>query len=119
MLWCTVIYYLLTVFVGKSENVTANNTMSMVLIVVGFSTTVLSFLIKKQFLARAIEQQRVEMVQQGYILAFALTEATALLGLLDFFTTGNRYFYVLILIGAIGQLAHFPRREDVLAASFK
>jgi hypothetical protein len=49
--------------------------------------------------------------------AWAITEVGALLGLLDFFKSADRYYYVLFLIAACGQLLHFPRREHVINAS--
>jgi hypothetical protein len=56
------------------------------------------------------------MVQQAYIVAWAITEVGGLLGVLDFFTTGDRYYYLLFMIAALGQLLHFPRREHMLNA---
>jgi hypothetical protein len=38
---------------------------------------------------------------------------------MDRVVTGNRYYFVLLLIAAIGMLLHFPRREHLLAASYK
>ena len=119
MLLSIVIYYVFTLFLGQSKNSSPNSTLSLMLVGAGLLTTLISVPIKKKFLARSVEQQRVELVQQGHIIAWALTEVAALLGMLDFFLTGNRYYYVLFLIAAIGQLLHFPRRQQVLAACFK
>jgi hypothetical protein len=52
-------------------------------------------------------------------MAWAITEVAALLGLLDFFLTTDRYYYVLLIIAALGLLLHFPRREHVVNAAFK
>ena len=41
------------------------------------------------------------------------------IGLLDFFLSGNPYYYLLFLIAAGGLLLQFPRREHVVNASFK
>ena len=119
MLLSVVMYYVFTVFVGASENRTPNSGLSLMLVGAGLLTTLISFPVKKKFLTRAVEEQRVEFVQQGHIIAWALTEVAALLGMLDFFATGNRYYYVLFLIAASGQLLHFPRRQQVLDACFK
>ena len=112
-------YYAFTFFVSRPEDVEPNNTLFLVLVAVGLSTTFISFPIKNKLISQAIEQQHVPLVQQAYIVAWALSEIPALLGLLDFFMTGNRYFYVLFLISVIAQLLHFPRREHVINASFK
>ncbi len=119
MLFSIVIYYVFSLFVGQPKNSNSNNALSLMLVGAGLLTTLISVPIKKKLLAQSVEQQRVERVQQGYIIAWALTEVAALLGLLDYLVTGNRYYYVLFLIAAIGQLLHFPRRQHVLAACFK
>ena len=66
-----------------------------------------------------MDQQKVEMVQQAYIVGWAVNEATALLGVIDFFMTGHRHYYLLLLISALGLLLQFPRREPVENAAFK
>lgn len=113
------IYFLLTLFLGQLRNINPNNTLSLVLLAVGLSATLLSFPIKKRLLTESVNRQRVQLVQQGYIVAWAVTEVAALLGLLDFLATGNRYYYVLFIISACGQLLHFPKRQHVIDASFK
>jgi hypothetical protein len=112
-------YYVFTFFTGRSGNITPNRTLSLVLLGVALLTTLMSFLIRNMLLTRAVAQQQVQLVQQGYIVAWAVTEFAALLGLLDFFLTGNRYFYLLFIIAACGMLLHFPRREPVINAGFK
>ena len=78
-----------------------------------------SFPIKSKLLNQAVDQQQPAMVQQAYVAAWAITEAGALFGMLDFFVTGNRFYYVPLIIAACVQLLHFPRREAVLNAAFK
>ena len=119
MLLSVGIYYAFTLFIGQPKNSNPNSTLSLMLLGIGLLTTFISVPIKKKFLAQSVEQQRVELVQQGHIIAWAITEVAALLGILDFFLTGNRYYYVLFLIAAIGQLLHFPRRQQLLDACFK
>lgn len=113
------LYYALTLFVVRPEDAEPNRTMFLVLVAIALSTTFISFPIKNKLINRAIEQQHVPLVQQGYTVAWALSEVPAILGLLDFFLTGNGYFYVLFLISVLAQLLHFPRREHVINASFK
>ena len=119
LLVSVLMYFVLTLFIGQPKNATPNNLLSVVLAGAGVFTTLLSLVIKCKFLARSVEQQRVDMVQQGYLIAWVLCETAALLGLLDFFVTGNRLYWVSFVVAAIGQLVNFPRRQDVLAASFK
>ena len=119
MLLSICFYYFFTYFKGRSENLIANPSLSLALLGAGISTTLISFLIKAKLLTKAIEQQNLGMVQQAYIVTFAISEVAALLGLLDFFATSDRYYYVLFIVAACGLLLHFPRREHVVNAAFK
>ena len=112
-------YYVLTVLTGRSEDITPNPIVSVTLLGVGLLTTVISFPIKNKLLTTAVDRQQVQLVQQAYIVAWAICEVAALLGLIDFFLTVHAHYYLLLLIAAGGQLLHFPRREHVVNASFK
>jgi hypothetical protein len=114
-----VMYFGLTVFIGKSANANPNNMVSLILVLAGMFTTIVSLPVKQKLLSRSVEQQNEVMVQQAYITAWALCEASALLGLLDFFLTGNRFYFVPLVIALIGDLINYPRRQDVEAASYK
>lgn len=110
------LYYVMTVFVKRSEDIQPNSTLSFILIGVALTTVLVSIPIKNSLLTRAIQEQQVQLVQQAYIVAWALSEVAGLLGVLDFFVTGNRYYFVLILIGVCGELLQFPRREHIINA---
>ena len=112
-------YFVLTLFLHRSENASPNVTLSLVLAVIGFFAILISLPLKSRFLNRAAEQQQVSLVQQGYLLAWAVTDVAALLGLLDFFATNDRYYYISFLIAGCGQLLNFPKREHVENASFR
>jgi len=112
-------YFVLTRFVPRPENLEANAMLSIVLAVATAATTLASFLIKNKLLARATEQGQVQLVQQAYVVAWAVTEAAALFGVADYFLTTDRYYFTFFLIAALGQLLHFPRSEHVINADFK
>ena len=112
-------YYVFTLVAGRSDDITPKPILSLILTGVALSMTLISFAVKNKLLSRAVDQQQVQLVQQGYIVTWALSEVAALLGLLDFFLTGDRYYYLLFLIAAGALLLHFPRREHVVNASFK
>ena len=112
-------YFVLTLFAHRSENTEANSMLSAILAVVAASATLISFPIKSKLLTLAVDRGQVQQVQQAYVVAWAVTEVGALLGVLDYFMTTNRYYYVLFLIAACGQLLHFPRSEHVISASFR
>ena len=113
------IYYVITFFVKRPDDVVPNPTLSLVLICVAVLALLISFLIKNRLLTKAVDQQHIGMVQQAYVVTWAINEVAALLGLLDFFTTADRYYHALFVIGALGLLFHFPRREPVVNAGFK
>ena len=119
LLMTIVAYYALTIFVGRQQDAEQNSTMSLAFVVIALASIPLSILIKKRILTQAVEQQRPELAQQSYIIAWAITEVGALLGLLDFFATGNPYYFVPMIIAALGQILHFPNRQHVIDACFK
>lgn len=111
-------YFVLTLFARRSQNTEANTMLSVILAVVAAAATLISFPIKSKLLTLAVDRGQIQQVQQAYVVAWAVTEVGALLGVLDYFMTTNRYYYVLFLIAACGQLLHFPRSEHVISASF-
>ena len=111
------VYYVFTLF-AEQPAVNPNSALSRTLVAVGLLMIPVALAIKKRFLTQSVEQQQPQLVQQGYVIAWAVTEVAALLGLLDFFITGNRYYFLLLIIGACGQLLHFPRRQHVIAAYY-
>jgi hypothetical protein len=112
-------YFAITLFLHRQEDARPNGTLSLILAIIGFSAILISLALKSRFLNRAVEQQQVSLVQQGYLLAWAVTEVAALMGLLDFLATNDRYYYIFFLIAGCGHLLNFPRREHVENASFK
>ena len=78
-----------------------------------------SFVVKRKLLERSVEKQDVLLVQKALVVALALCEVSALLGLLERFIFGNREYYLLFILAAVGDLFHFPRRSQLEAASYK
>ncbi len=89
-----------------------------VLAVLGLITFALSFVIKMRTLKYAIDNKSVELVQTGQIVAYALSEAVSLFGLLAAFAAGSQFFFLFFAVGIVGMLLHFPRRENFHAAAF-
>ena len=119
MLMSLVMYFVFTLVANRPPNGTPNNTLFLVLVWAAVLMTLISFPIKSSLVSRAIDRQQPVLVQQAYIVAWAVTEVGGLLGILDFFLTGDRYYYVLLVIAGCGQLLHFPKREHVVNASFR
>src|ERR1044071_1266896 len=124
MVWISLFFSLggfvvITILQKRSEDITPNPTLSLIFLLLGASTTLISFLIRSRLLSRAVDQQQVTLVQQAYIVGWAINEVTALLGVIDFFVTGHRHYYLLLIVSALGLLLQFPRREPVVNAAFK
>jgi len=79
---------------------------------------VLSFAVKRKILQRSVEKQDVMLVQQAMVVACAMCELGALFGVVERFVIGSGEHYLLFLISAVGMALHFPRRDQVLAASW-
>jgi F0F1-type ATP synthase membrane subunit c/vacuolar-type H+-ATPase subunit K len=88
-----------------------------VLFALGLSAVVASFLVKQAYAQRAVREQSPAVLQTGFIVAVVLCETAALFGMVGLFVDGNPLAYLLFVIAAAGIVLHFPRREDVIAAS--
>ena len=92
-------------------------------LIIGFGVAALlsvgfSFAFKKRLNERAVAAQDPAQVQSGLVIALALCEASSLFGLALAFAFDYSYFYLWIALGLLGMLLHFPRRNDLHAASF-
>ena len=94
-----------------------NTTRALAFSSLGLVPVALSFLLKQRALAKSVATQRLDLVQSAYVLSFALCESSALLGLLDHFTTGSSYSYFAFVIAGIGLLLHFPQKQNLVNAS--
>jgi len=88
-----------------------------VLFALGLSTVVASFLVKQAFSQRAVREQSPAVLQTGFILSLVLCEVAGLFGFVGLFADGNPAAWLLFVVAAAGMVLHFPRREDVEAAS--
>lgn len=79
----------------------------------------LSFVMKKRSYEQAVAEQKIALVQTGLVLACALCEAISLLGMVLAFAFSYQYFFAWFALGILGILLHFPRRDTVIAASYK
>jgi hypothetical protein len=88
-------------------------------IALGTFSVIVSFVVKRKLLERSVEKQDVNLVQKSLVVACAMCEVSALLGLVERLAIGNREYYLLFLMAAAGTASHFPRREHLLAASYQ
>jgi hypothetical protein len=117
-----VLYVLITIFAvpwkDAGEAGRDNPTLLLALAVLSFMSVAASFVLKRHFYGHAVEESNPAKFQIGFIIAEAFCEIAALLGLMALFVTLNKYAYALFALGALGQLLHFPSR-DQLAATYK
>lgn len=98
---------------------TPSGSVLFVLAAVGGLMMVLSFAVKRKILERSVEKQDVMLVQQALVVACAMCEASALLGVIERFVIGSGDHYLLFLIAAVGIALHIPRRDQLLSATWK
>lgn len=112
------IFFVLSLFMGPEISDTASNVLlTVVLTALGTFLVVLSFAVKGKLLEQSVERQDVQLVQKALVIACAMCEGSALLGLIQRFLVGNRAYYLLFLIAAFGTALHFPKREHLVAAT--
>ena len=123
LLMSVVMYFLFTLFAAPEPANQPGETPNMILImtplVIGFLFVALSFVVKNKLLERSVEKQDMALVQKSLVVACAMCEVTALLGLIQRFVTGTSYYYLLFIFSALGIALHFPRRIQLQAANYR
>jgi hypothetical protein len=87
--------------------------------VAAVTSVLLSFAFRRRLNERAVAAQDTAQVQSGLIIALALCEASSLFGLALAFAFEYQYFFLWLALGIIGMILHFPRRDELHAASYK
>jgi NADH:ubiquinone oxidoreductase subunit 2 (subunit N) len=116
------VYFLFSMFVTPEVHGPGNPSRSLLIVTLtalGTFLVVVSFAVKNKFLERSVEKQDIGLVQKGLVIACAMCEVSALLGLLEYFVIGNREYYLLFVMAALGTAFHFPRRSQLESASYK
>lgn len=90
-----------------------------VLTALGILLVVGSFVVKRKLLERSVEKQEIALVKKAFVIAVAMCEVSAMLGVIERFVINHRDYYLLFLIAAAGTAFHFPRREHLAAATYK
>jgi uncharacterized membrane protein (DUF485 family) len=79
----------------------------------------LSFIFRRQYIARAMVDHDAGCLQTGLVLGCALCEGCSLLGVILALVFGYEYFFLWIAAGTVGILMHFPQKGSLDAATFK
>jgi FtsH-binding integral membrane protein len=105
--------------IGNNPRNSTNSIAIVVLTALGMSLVILSFVVKRKLLERSVETQDINLVQQALVVACAMCEASALLGIIERFSFSVGASYLLFLLAAAGTALHFPKRDQLEAASYK
>ena len=96
-----------------------NSILTFTLTAIGTFLVGISFVIKRKLLRRSVDEQDINLVQKALVIACAICEAAAVLGLVERFAVSGRDYLLLFVIAAVGIALHFPRRSQLEAASYK
>ena len=119
MLFSVIILFVMTKVIGTPLSAHDNPMFVWMLMIPGALTIALSFVMKRRFMAQAIERRSPAAVQTALIIALAFCESVALFGMVVFFVTGSRYYYLFFIVSVTAMLLHRPRRDQLRAATFK
>lgn len=79
----------------------------------------LSQVISRQHMRRAVRDQDAGCVQTGLVIGCALSEIASVLGVILALFFEYPYFYLWIALGAFGILLNFPRKGNLDAATYR
>ena len=117
------VFFLVSMFVApRFRNETGNPPSSLftiTLAAVGALLVIVSFAVKGKLLERSVETQDVSLVQQALVIACAMCEVSAVLGLVERLIFWGPEYYLLFLFAGAGMALHFPRRSHLEAATYK
>ena len=119
LLLSVVMYFIFTLFAMERAEPPGNRSVSFIFMAIAVISVILSFVLKQKLLQRSVEQQDIKMVQPAFVVAWAMCEVSALLGVVEYVVVGRNDYIVLFLLGAGGLLFHFPSRQPLLNASYK
>jgi predicted MFS family arabinose efflux permease len=110
---------LLVLVIVAGSNGTPNPTLSYALLGIGSMTVLVSFVLKRQLVQKAINNDNITALLNAHIFVLALCESAALFGVLDHFLTASVTSWFLFAIAALGILLHFPQKDYIRAVSYK
>ena len=96
-----------------------NPVIAIALAVLGISTVLLSFVLRSKLVQQAIANQETALVLTAMVIGCSLCEAATLFGVVLVFAANYQYFFLWFALGVLGTILHFPRRENLIAASYK
>jgi len=97
----------------------SNPPIVIVLAMMAIADFIASLVLRRKYLKQAAAEQNIGLVQTAMITGCALCEAISLFGLLLVFLQSYQYFFLFFALAILGFIIHFPRRESLIAASYK
>jgi F0F1-type ATP synthase membrane subunit c/vacuolar-type H+-ATPase subunit K len=91
----------------------------LVFALLAISNLALSFVLSRKYLNQAVAGQNIAPVQTAMIIGCALCEAISLFGVVLVFAFSYQYFFLWFALGILGTILHFPKRDNLVAASYK
>ncbi len=113
------ILFLIAFVAAPDRNSSPSSLLTLAVAGLGAFLVLISFVVKRKFFARAVDQQDLGLVQKGLIVALAICEVSAIIGLIERFVIGNRDYFLLFLLAAAGIALHFPKRDDLRSACYR
>ena len=106
-----VLLFGLTYVVRPEASTDDNYRMAWAFATLGLMFFFLSLVIKHKLLSQATTKRRPDLGTTAYVLAFAMCEATAIIGFVTYLITGlSFYAQHSFMYAMVGLLTHFPRR---------
>ena len=118
MMMNVVVLFLVTLFFNRPMP-QVESTMALLFPAIGLVITALSFVVRNKMLNVAINSQQVQAVQPAFIIAWAMCEVSALLGVFESLTLGSRSYIVMFVISELGMFLHTPKFDHLAAANYK
>lgn len=112
------VLFSMTVFLLPPDAAAEKGILRLVFIAVALLLVIASFIVRAKMFDRARELRALQTVHVAFVIAWAMCEASALLGLVEYFTIGSRNL-VLFGLSLLGMALHLPRIEHLESVGIK
>ena len=132
LIWFVLLFsqamFLIVIFTSKPEvfrfdfsaPIVGDNSIYIIgLAILALTNLVISFVIKKVCVEQAIAKQDIQYVRLGLIIGCAFCESVSVMGMIAAFAFSYQYFFLWFALGIAGIVLHFPKRGNLIAASYK
>lgn len=110
------LFFLLAV-TQPGAKVLADPVVTWTLLAVAMMLVPVSWVVKNRLLAQAAERQIIQGVQQAVIVALAICEVAGIMGIVDHFMFGSKFYFLFFIVAVLAILSHLPSRAQFEAAA--